>query len=512
MPGSTWVKIARKVNWFDNFELTQYNKSQLTNVYFSEDSKFTYYDPFYISYFPGFNSKYRFVNVSVQFLLSPESLDSTRCCYYYSGEVTNSPFLSLSKSFPISSIFRNPKRIEGLNINIWITQPDITATLHYDAVNNLFIQVQGSKRVVLYPPRMVGELYVHGRLHPHACQSRLDQYCPSQRTFSTRNRADYCSEYTDVAASTIEPAKSVDIRPYSIVMRRHTQEVFEECWDVGDGIVLDLNAGDVLLIPPFWFHKTISQSASVSLSLWWETRETEVFDNMLNHPLPFESNWSAPALVHAAMRFIWRLLERSDELMTAALHSPRLSGREVRALVMTLLSQRYWEDLRKFAMCTADSDAFVDYELEHCQLLTEMLPVGSEVDGSVKDKMITYAEQVASIAVRGLVGADRTQASFPHVEDDESDVDEDQKELEVLQRQMIYDYGIRLDSEIDEDEDTISSSDTRIDNLRAVLSMKLCDYIEEVFYTVCSLLPTNDGHADKVLRVVAMLRLFANSQ
>eukprot|EP01031_Cornospumella_fuschlensis_P026859 gene26859-32460_t len=482
------VKIGRKVNWFDDFELTQYSKSQLTNVYFSEDSKFTYYDPFYISYFPGFDSKYRFVNVSVQFLLSPESLDSTKCCYYYSGEVTNSPFLSLSKSFPISSIFRNPKKIEGLNINIWITQPDITATLHYDAVNNLFIQVQGSKK------------------------SRVDQYCPSQSTSSTRKRADYCSEYTDVPATTIEPAKSVDIRPYSIVMRRHTQEVFEECWDVGDGIVLELNAGDVLLIPPYWFHKTISKSASVSLSLWWETRETQVFDDMLNHPLPFESDWSAPVLVHAAMRFIWRLLEHSDVLLTAALHSPRASGREVRVLVMTLLSQRYWEDLRKFAMCTADSTAFENNELEYCQLLTEMLPKVSEVDGPVQDKMIAYAEQVASIAVRGIVGADRTRASFPHVEDDEGDGDEDQKDLDALQQQMIHDYGIRLDSEIDEDEGTISSSDTHIDNLRAVLSMKLCDYIEEVFYTVSSLLRPDGGHADKVLRVVAMLHIFANSQ
>ncbi|RYH13502.1 hypothetical protein EON65_35500 [archaeon] len=249
------IKYARKVDWFASCDMTSYLNKHLTNVYFSEERRFTYYDPIYVRSFPGFENKYQFLNVSVDSLLQPSKDQSKKCCYYYSGDVTNSPFSALSHLILMNKVFRDFKNIEELNVNIWITQPLLTATLHYDAVNNLFIQIHGSKKVVLYPPRMVGELYIHGRLHPHACQSRLDQYCLTEST-NTNTKEDYCSANTDNSDTvTFVAGSSVNVTPYSIVMRKHTKEMFDECWDVGDGIQIDLHAGDVLVIPPFWFHK-----------------------------------------------------------------------------------------------------------------------------------------------------------------------------------------------------------------------------------------------------------------
>ncbi|RYH13501.1 hypothetical protein EON65_35495 [archaeon] len=213
---------------------------------------------------------------------------------------------------------------------------------------------------------------------------------------------------------------------------------------------------------------------------------------MLAHPLPFESIWSSTVLTKVAFGFINYLLQHTDTLLHIALRVPSVDS-AISKLVRTLLSQRYWEDINKYAVCTSD---YCDgqKEVSHCSLLHELQPLDSS-SHDLDSKVSSYAEQVASVAVKGLVDSVLADMSYTLQYDGKETNDEG--DLVILQQYIIRTYGIRLDTE-DDDEDYIAMSRNQVKNIEAVLSMKLCDYIEEVFYTITSLLHPERTHSDKV--------------
>jgi hypothetical protein len=90
------------------------------------------------------------------------------------------------------------------NFNIWIGTRGVTSRLHFDASDNLYTQLSGYKRFVLFPPEVHHLLYVRPSLHPASRQSLVplenafdiaDQcMCscalPSQRAYSNHHRHD----------------------------------------------------------------------------------------------------------------------------------------------------------------------------------------------------------------------------------------------------------------------------------------------------------------------------------
>lgn len=187
---------------------------RLFHVYESAVPRFTYFDPFVVKSMPSFRPDYTFVNES-----SLKILQSASPPYrYYSGDILQEEFSQLRSSLPIPMLFGDPQSLRGLTGQVWISQANVTAVMHYDAVNNLFVQLYGKKRMRLYRPAMVDKLGVYGRFHPHSCQSRVEQL------------------------------------GYSLV-HNHTQ-----CPSHAGEITVDLSPGDVLVLPPYWFHQVSCSS------------------------------------------------------------------------------------------------------------------------------------------------------------------------------------------------------------------------------------------------------------
>ena len=110
--------------------------------------------------------------------------------------------------------------------NLWFGSGGNISPLHYDATHNLLAQVVGQKRVVLFSPRHLRQLYpfsTHSRI-PHL--SRVDIEHPDYEKYPRFRKA--------------------------------------------EAIECILGPGDVLFIPAFWWHQVHSLDITVSVNFWWK--------------------------------------------------------------------------------------------------------------------------------------------------------------------------------------------------------------------------------------------------
>ena len=158
--------------------------------------------------------------------------------------------------------------LDGIDseMTAWFGTEGITTAIHCDMFqHNFFVQIAGRKTFELWHPKSHFDLYLHSSLVPQARESRV------------RDQDDEI-RFPDFA--TAQPA------------------------------VVDLNPGDVLYIPPHYFHRVTSRRGpdsrlSVSLSIWAErVSERDVLDTVRSLPLPFESNWSDERLKDEAGIFL----------------------------------------------------------------------------------------------------------------------------------------------------------------------------------------------------------------
>lgn len=124
---------------------------------------------------------------------------------------------------PRSLLFSNAEDEKKSMQYVWLSTPGVRTHTHFDSDHNIFVQLVGRKRFTLWAPNQTDALCMFPRLHPLWHKSRLDFERPDARL--------PCTAY-----STSE-ALSVEVGP-----------------------------GDVLYLPPFWWHtvETLSPSASLS--------------------------------------------------------------------------------------------------------------------------------------------------------------------------------------------------------------------------------------------------------
>lgn len=73
-------------------------------------------------------------------------------------------------------------------------------------------------------------------------------------------------------------------------------------------VIIDVTPGEVLYLPPYWFHSVITVEPSLSLNIWCDSTDFTVMEDVLHSPIPFEGSWSIEALVYAAKTYIEQLL------------------------------------------------------------------------------------------------------------------------------------------------------------------------------------------------------------
>jgi hypothetical protein len=145
--------------------------------------------------------------------------ESENC--YFAQQPLDILFPQLTNDIKSTDYFEKKRLI---STNLWFAGAGNITPLHYDLAHNLFAQVIGSKRFVLFPPDQSRLLYPFPKSSSIAHFSRVNVDNPDLGRFPQFQHA----------------------RPLECI----------------------LEPGDILFIPIFWWHQVYSLNISVSISFW----------------------------------------------------------------------------------------------------------------------------------------------------------------------------------------------------------------------------------------------------
>uniref|UniRef100_A0A6B2LAI5 JmjC domain-containing protein n=1 Tax=Arcella intermedia TaxID=1963864 RepID=A0A6B2LAI5_9EUKA len=160
--------------------------------------------------------------------------------------------------------------------NLWMGVPPIRTPIHYDLLHNFYVQLHGNKRFILFPPTDYKYLYLYPRLHPSTRMSQVN----------LRNLQNYPDFY-----------------------KSHPIEVV-------------LSPGDVLYIPPYWFHDVtaVGVNVSMSVSIHTESDQSHIRDSMNNIVPVMRKFWKDTQKVDALAAFMEKLFKDKEDLLTFLEH------------------------------------------------------------------------------------------------------------------------------------------------------------------------------------------------
>eukprot|EP00467_Chlorarachnion_reptans_P001128 CAMPEP_0114500496 /NCGR_PEP_ID=MMETSP0109-20121206/7997_1 /TAXON_ID=29199 /ORGANISM="Chlorarachnion reptans, Strain CCCM449" /LENGTH=899 /DNA_ID=CAMNT_0001678165 /DNA_START=246 /DNA_END=2945 /DNA_ORIENTATION=- len=122
---------------------------------------------------------------------------------------------------PIFLSYKDKHRDDSANQFLWISSGGVVTHTHCDMDHNFFVQLHGEKRFLLYPPHTYEHLALFPRIHPLWHKSQFNSINQSSDSY----------------------APLVSYRS-------------------------DLEPGDILYVPPYWFHRVFSMTASLSITTW----------------------------------------------------------------------------------------------------------------------------------------------------------------------------------------------------------------------------------------------------
>lgn len=270
------------------------------------------------------------------------------------------------------------------DVTLWAGEAGTTSHTHYDAWPNAFTQVYGQKRFLLWAPEDWRGLALHPHAHPAHRGSQLD--------FDEHN------------------GLLVGCTPPSWVQRMRSlwggsdEDAVTTC---AVPFCAELSPGEVLLLPPFWFHRVTSLTFSTALSALSLGEQGGRFDRACRQGLPaYLLDRTAPPTMRAALvrRFITSLVH--------ALMPPDEASTYVRrALVETryapLDSAKPLRCEVPFGSCGEDPSAYIAAaaaaeEQEVVKRVAEALaprPSARALDGVSHIILQDYIEHVAGFAV-----------------------------------------------------------------------------------------------------------------
>jgi hypothetical protein len=159
-----------------------------------------------------------------------------------------------------------PDLQRGQNINVWFGQKGVIAAVHYDAYDNLYAQIYGTKRWYLVSPSHARQMYLYPFLHPSHAQSQLiDIRHVNESRFP-------------LFVKTPPPLYVVTLQP-----------------------------GDVLFLPACWFHFVEALNVSLSVNVWTRTPQSALMTK-ISQELPFRPQETRVKKLHTAVHYIVLLL------------------------------------------------------------------------------------------------------------------------------------------------------------------------------------------------------------
>ena len=140
---------------------------------------------------------------------------------------------------------------------VWLSSPGVTAHLHHDNSDNLFVQVYGSKRFLIVDPVAWDDLYMFSSLHPATRQSQVDIEALDPSAFP--------NVFRSLPLAGMETPEGYTPRGYMVT----------------------LHPGDMLWLPAYWLHHPSAIGFSVSVMSFVSPRHKEIVKTATyGEPLP----------------------------------------------------------------------------------------------------------------------------------------------------------------------------------------------------------------------------------
>jgi len=132
--------------------------------------------------------------------------------------------------------------------SIWMGHKEVTATLHFDKSHNFFVQLHGTKRFLLFAPSEWPSFYLYPSIHPKYHQTQVNWEHLNLDKFP----------------------KFPNAKGYEAI----------------------LQPGDLMYIPPYWFHRVESQTFCISASTVSVSKEEQLFNEAYWKALPISQSWN----------------------------------------------------------------------------------------------------------------------------------------------------------------------------------------------------------------------------
>lgn len=162
---------------------------------------------------------------------------------YFTGDIDQLGQWAMEDIQPLSELLLlNPKRS---SINAWMGQPHVIAHCHYDGYHNFYAQLYGTKKFTLFRPTNWPGLYPYPFLHPSHAQAQVN-------------------------LSSVD-----DLDPFPLAGKTSAVEVI-------------LQPGDLLYMPPLWFHHVESMELSISVNVWTDSDQTALMEEVFSLTPPTE--------------------------------------------------------------------------------------------------------------------------------------------------------------------------------------------------------------------------------
>jgi hypothetical protein len=167
------------------------------------------------------SSNYKEVNMSGPEFFSKLTNASDPLYYYWYGKVEGT---LKNDVYPSDFLWANAESRYAFGLYMWLSEAEVGPPIHYDQDHNFFVHVSGSKRFVLFPPWEWRNLHAFPRIHPKWHKSQVEFDGPNL---------------------TVTPD-----------------------YPKATAYIAELNPGEVLYVPPYWWHHVRAHSVSVSLASW----------------------------------------------------------------------------------------------------------------------------------------------------------------------------------------------------------------------------------------------------
>jgi len=164
-------------------------------------------------------SQHRFPDLPIAEVVNRITNESEGAKYYVSQ-------LTLADELPeLLADLRFPLPIESTQINFWFGSSGTVSPLHFDRTHNLFAQIYGDKKFILFAPDDTPNLYPY----------------PAEAMFPHLSAVD---------------VEEPDLEAYPLY-KNATPMIFT------------VRAGQLLFMPAFWWHHVRSETVSISVNQWW---------------------------------------------------------------------------------------------------------------------------------------------------------------------------------------------------------------------------------------------------